>query len=139
MILFGTIVPFSFHYLKISQNCFHFLSPPASFLFVKKYLFLFFQRRESLFSVDPPRSNNWRIQISAQLNNLSSIHPSIHSFIYPTPIHLSSPASIHHPSIHLSIYHYHPSIHLLIHPLIHPSVQHVFMSQLPLGPQTGVA
>lgn len=42
-ILFGTKMPFSFIILKISQKYFQLFSRPASFLFIEKYLFLFFQ------------------------------------------------------------------------------------------------
>ena len=96
----------------------------ASFLFVKKYLFLVFQRRESLLSVTLPGSsraqclkNRW-VQSLVQLNNLSSIHPTIYLSICPSIITIH-PSSIH-PLIHPSIITIHPSIRPLS-PFIHPS------------------
>ena len=63
--------------------------------------------------------------INCSLSGYSSIHPSIHSSIYPF-IHLSIHSFIYpfiHPSIHSSIHPFiHSSLHSSIHSSIHPLI-----------------
>lgn len=136
--------------LKISKNLFNFHLPTLTlFLLMKKYFFLFFQQRESVYFLSLSQGRikhvfeelRW-IQTSAQLGNLSfihlthasishtlSIHASIHSTTYHPLIH---PFIICHLFIHLSVYpvmhHHHP-------PFIHPPIQHILI-MLPLAPGT---